>query len=254
MPVPETIIKSCLCIPDVSCYEIVKDFSGSIIAVAVAFFSVRYAFKQIAEQHKNTLKAQIEEQKRNTRIELFREICGLMDQSYSIIREVNSYCMIKKYSNIEMKSEINHLEYLDIVNKFGQALIAVISKVESHEIVNLMLFRVFRFSLQSIHHDLLAIQFSEDRYYVLERILELTSDAQMYFSDFQVCLQNMAYGEVFESEVPQREPADKRCKVITNDPETLKELHHYFWRETDWGKNCIKYEEEAKERFSDMGK
>ncbi len=249
MPAPETIIKSCLCISDVSCYEIVKDFSGPIIAVAVAFFSVKYAFKQIAAQHKNTLKAQIEEQKRNTRIELFKEVCGLMEQSDSIIREVNSYCMRKKYSNIEMKSDINHLEYLDIMSKFGQALIAVIIKVESHEIVNLMLFRVFRFSLQSIHHDLLTIQFAEDRFYVLERILELTSDAQMYFSDFQVCLQNMAYGEVFESEVPKREPADKRYKVITNDPENLKELHNYFRSETDWGKNGIKYEEEAKERF-----
>lgn len=252
MPEAEAIIKSCLYISDVSCYEIVRDFSGVFVAVAVALLGVGYAFKQIAEQHKNTLKAQLEEQKRNTRIELFREICGLMEQSHSVIREVNSFCMVKKYSNVEMKSEINNQEYFDIVNKFGQALIAVVSKVESHEIVNLMLFRVFRFSLQSIHYDLLAIRFSEDRTYVLERILELTSDAQMYFSDFQVCLQNMAYGEVFESEVPKREPPDKRSKVITNDTETLKKLHHYFWHETDWGKNCIKYEEEAKARFSNM--
>lgn len=249
MPEPE-IVKSCLGILNVGCYEMVKDFSGPIVGVLVAFFSVRFAFRQIAEQHSNTLKAQIEEQKRQTRIELFKEICGLMEQSQSVIRGVHSYCMRKKYSNIEMKADIDHVEYLELMRNFSQALIAVISKVESHEIVNLMLFRVFRFSLQSIHHDLLEIQFSKDRSHVLERLLQLADDSQMYFADFQVCLQNMAYGEVFDSEVPKREPADKRYKVITNDPDNLKELHHYFWRETDWGKNCIKYEEEAKERFS----
>ncbi|WP_299492122.1 hypothetical protein [uncultured Shewanella sp.] len=246
----ESIAKSCLWMSDVSCYEVVKDFSGPVIAAMVAFFSVRFAFKQIAIQHVNTLDVQIEGQKRQTRIELFKEVGGLMEQSKSIIFDINSYCMGKKYSNIEMKSEIDHLEYLELMRKFGQALMLVICKIESHEIVNLMLFRVFRFSLQSIHHDLLAIQFLENRSYVLERLIQLTDDSQLYFGDFQVCLQNMAYGDVFKSEVPKREPADKRCKVITNDPENLEELHHYFWRETDWGKTCIKYEEEANVQFS----
>ena len=72
----------------------------------------------------------------------------------------------------------------------------------------------------------------------------------MYFGDFQVCMQNMAYGEVFDSDVPHRVPADKRYKVITNCPDSLDKLHDYFWQETNWGKNCIKYENEAKEKFS----
>ncbi len=250
MPTSEVIVKSCLLISGVDCYDVAKDFSGPILAVLVAFFTVRFAFKQIATQHKNTLSAQIEESKRNTRIELFKNIGILSDQSSSIIREVNSYCMGKKYSNPEMKSEINHEEYLALMNKFGQALLSVISKVESHEIVNLKLFRVFRFSLQSIHHDLLSIQFEKNRFCVLEKFLELTSDAQCYLGDFQVCMQNMAYGEVFGSMVPHRVPVDKRFKVITNDSKELDKLLDYFSKETDWGKNCLKYEKEAEERFS----
>lgn len=250
MPVQETIIKSCLYISDVSCYEVAKDFSGPVAAILLAFFSVRFAFHQIAAQHENTLKAQLEEQKRQTRIELFKEIGSLMEQSKSIVSEVGSYCTSKKYSNIDMEGEIDNLEYLELMKKFSQALIAVILKVESHEIVNIMLFRVFRFSLQSIHHDLLSLQFNRDRVNVLEEIVRLSDDAKMYYGDFQVCLQNMAYGEVFDSEVPRREPPDKRYKVITNDPGNLEELHKYFWRETDWGKHCIKHEEEAAERFS----
>lgn len=149
-----------------------------------------------------------------------------------------------------MKSEINNEEYLGLMSKFSQALLAVISKIESHEIVNLKLFRVFRFSLQSIHHDLLGMQFKKDRVHVLETFLELTTDAQMYFGDFQVCMQNMAYGEVFNASVPHRIPADKRYKVITNDPQDLEELHDYFSKETNWGKSCLKYEKEAEGKFS----
>ena len=250
MPASEVIAQSCFFIADVGCYQVVKDFSGPIIAVIVAFCTVKFAFKQIAAQHKNTLSAQNEESKRNTRIELFKGIGQLLDQSSMIIREVNSYCMSKKYSNLEMKPEINHEEYLALMNKFGQALLAVSSKVESHEIVNLKLFRVFRFSLQSIHHDLLGMQLEKDRAQVLETLLELTNDAQMYFGDFQVCMQNMAYGEVFSSAIPHRIPADKRYKVITNDRQSLEELLDYFSKETNWGKNCLKYKKEAEEKFS----
>ena len=72
----------------------------------------------------------------------------------------------------------------------------------------------------------------------------------MYCGDFQVCMQNMAYGEVFDSEVPHRVPADKRYKVITNEEENLEELHEYFLKETNWGKSCLKHEKETEEKFS----
>ncbi|MFY0675905.1 MAG: hypothetical protein JXR18_01350 [Neptuniibacter sp.] len=250
MAEPEIIEKSCFFLSNIDCYAVVKDFSGPLVAVAVAFLTVKFAFRQISQQHSNTIEAQKENSKRDTRIELFKDINLLLDQSSSVIRDVNSYCMGKKYSNPQMESEINHEEYLALMSKFGQALLAVISKIESHEIVNLMLFRVFRFSLQSIHHDLLSMQFEQNRKNVLESFLELTNDAQMYFSDFQVCMQNMAYGEVFDSAVPHRVPAYKRYKVITNDAKNLEELHHYFWRETNWGKSCMQYEKEAAEKFS----
>ena len=168
MPVSETIVKSCLFISDVSCYDVVKDFSGPLVTIIVAIFAVRYAFKQISKQHENTLNAQKEESKRNTRIELFKDISTILDQSTSIILDVSTYCMVKKYSNIKMKSEINHEEYLMLNKKFSEALLVIISKIESYEIVNLMLFRVFRFAIQSILYDLRTIQSENDRFHVLE--------------------------------------------------------------------------------------
>jgi hypothetical protein len=250
MPDPaEAIVQSCLFIQNVGCYEVAKDFSGQFVALLVTFFGVRFTFSQISEQHQNTLDAQKEESKRNTRIELFKEISSLLDNSASMIRDVSTYCMIKKYSNLEMKADINHEEYFSILNKFGSALLAVISKIESHEIVHLKLFRVFRYSLQSIHHDLMALQFEKDRANVLERILKLTDDAQSYCADFQVCMQNIAYGEILNSKVPDRVTVDKSLKVIVDDPIKLDKLMSYFTKETNWGKNIAKYEKEAVEKY-----
>lgn len=250
MVASKIVEKSCYLIEGASCYDVVKDFSGPVLTVIAVLVSVFIAIKQLSKQHKNTLDAQKEEAKRNTRIELFKDINLLLDQSTTTIRDVHSYCFNKKYSNIEMKAQIDYVEFLELMKRFSHALLAVVSKIESHEIVNLKLFRVFRFSLQSIHHDLLALQSEKDRFKVLEDIIELTNNSIMYFGDFQVCMQNMAYGEVFDSDVPHRVPADKRYKVITNCPEKLDELHKYFWRETNWGKSCKKYEDEANEKFS----
>lgn len=250
MSTSNIVEKSCYFINNVSCYEITKDFAGPVLTVFAVIVSVLIAFKQLSKQHQNTLDAQIEEAKRNTRIELFKDINTLLDQSTTAIREVNSYCFNKKYSNLEMKAEVNHAEFLELMKSFSHALLCVVSKLESHEIVNLQLFRVFRFALQSIHHDLLSMQSEQDRFKVLETIIELANNSIMYFGDFQVCMQNMAYGDVFDSQVPYREPVDKRYKVITNCPQNLEKLLHYFSRETNWGKNCIKYENEAKKIFT----
>lgn len=246
----DQIIKGCLFLSDVNCYQFWQDFATPITTIFVATITIFIAFKQLSKQHSNNLKAQNEQFKSQTRIELFKEIGAISENSSSIIRDVSTYCMVKKYSNLEMKAEINHIEYHNILQKFGDALLALISKVETHEIVNLRLFRAFRFSLQSIQHDLMALRSSTDRTSILENLLQLTSDAQMYIGDFQICMQNMAYGEIFDNSVPYRVPADKRIKVITNDEKNLDELIDYFCKETNWGKICAKYEAEAEERFS----
>ncbi|MDO8281717.1 MAG: hypothetical protein Q7U10_03680 [Thermodesulfovibrionia bacterium] len=250
MQADNVIIESCLIFSNIGCYEIWRDFSGPLSAVVIAVITVRYAFRQLGAQHQNTLNAQKEESKRNTKIELFRDVSQLLESSSISIRDTSTFCMVKKYSNLDMKAQITVLEFNEILSKFGDALLSIVSKVETHEIVNLKLFRAVRFSLQSIHHDLLKLRSEGDRFLVLERILELTSDAQMYIGDFQVCMQNMAYGDIFDNNVPYRVPADKRYKVITNDEANLDELIKYFWTETDWGKTCAKYEAEAKAKYS----
>lgn len=250
MEASSTVVKSCYFVGDVSCYELLKDFVSPVLTVVAILISLLIALGQLYKQHKNTLNSQKEESKRNTRIEFFKEINNLLESSNTAILEVHTYCFVKKYSNFEMQAELNHVEFLELMKKFGNALLVAVSKIESHEIINFKLFRVFRFSLQSIHHDLLALQNEEDRFKTLEELIHLADDSMMYFGDFQVCMQNMVYGEIFDSVVPHRIPVDTRVKVITNCPQNLDKLHTYFWRETNWGKSCIKYENEAKKKFS----
>ncbi|MCK4704224.1 MAG: hypothetical protein KAT90_01975 [Gammaproteobacteria bacterium] len=247
--IKEIIAKSCLSIPDVSCYDVARDFTGPVVTALIAFFTVKFAFNQIAKQHQNTLDAQNQESKRNTKIELFKELNTLLDQVSATVREVGTYCMVKKYSNNEMKYEINHAEYLSLSGKLNQALLAVVSKIESHEIVNLKLFRAFRFSLQSIVYDIMKMEFEKDRSKVTEMFIEYTDEAQCYLGDFQVCMQNLSYSDVFGTHVPHRVPIDKSRKVITNNPSDLDDLLEYFSKETNWGKNNNKYEQEAIETY-----
>tara|TARA_R110002096_G_scaffold156008_1_gene320456 strand:- start:635 stop:1093 length:459 start_codon:yes stop_codon:yes gene_type:complete len=146
------------------------------------------------------------------------------------------------------------VEFQSFFETFGKPLLSLILHVEANQIINQKLFKTFRYALSSIHHDFMALQFHQDRAYILEKMIQLTDDAQMYMSDFQICLQNIAYGDVFNDAVPARIPADKRIKVITSDDAELDELLEYFSTQTAWGKKNLQLEKEAQERFSEANK
>jgi len=241
--------KSCCFISDVSCYEVAKDFAGPVLAALAVVVSIIIAFKQLSKQHSNTIKAQKEEAKRNTRIELFKEVSLLIEQSSAVIREVNSYCNVKKF-NPNAVALLDLKEYLELSQRVNQALLLLVSKIESHEIVHPKLFKTFRYSLQSIVHDVMKLRDDTTSTTCLDKMMDYTSDASCYLGDFQICLQNLAYGGIFKSKIDARVPIDKSLKVIEDDPEKLDVLLNYFENESNWGVSNAKYEKEALERFS----
>lgn len=85
MVASKVVEKSCYFISDVSCYEVAKDFAGPTLTALAVVVSFIIAFKQLSKQHSNTIKAQKEETKRITRIELFKEVSLLIEQSSSVI-------------------------------------------------------------------------------------------------------------------------------------------------------------------------
>jgi len=242
-------MEMCLFIEGAGCYEILKDFSGPLVTILIAYFGVRYAFKQIEMQHKNTIKVQKEESKRKTKIEVFKDFNVLIVSSSNTIRDVRTYCLTQKYPARDNSSEVNFDEYQKILNSFGGALSSLVLTVESHEIIHVNLFKVFRYSLQSIHHDLMQLRKEGNREILLDKVWVLANDAQNYLGDFQVCLQNMAYGDVFEGKVPVRVTVDKSLKVIVDDPKRLPELETHFRKKTAWGKSCDAAEKKAVEKY-----
>ncbi|NVK38156.1 MAG: hypothetical protein HWE18_09545 [Gammaproteobacteria bacterium] len=244
-----TVEKSCYFISDASCYEVAKDFAGPALAALAVIVSIIIAFKQLSKQHSNTIAAQKEEAKRNTRIELFKEVSLLIEQSSAVIREVNSYCNVKKF-NPNAVALLDLQEYLELSQRVNQALLLLVSKIESHEIVHPKLFKTFRYSLQSIVHDVMKLRDDTTSTTCLNKIMDYKSDASCYLGDFQICLQNLAYGDIFKSKIEARVPIDKSLKVIEDDPEKLDVLLNYFENESNWGVSNAKYEKEALERFS----
>ena len=249
MVASKLVEKSCCFISDVSCYEVAKDFAGPLLAALAVVVSIIIAFKQLSKQHSNTIKAQKEEAKRNTRIELFKEVSLLIEQSSAVIREVNSYCNVKKF-NPNAVALLDLEEYLELSQRVNQALLLLVSKIESHEIVHPKLFKTFRYSLQSIVHDVMKLRDDTTSTTCLDKMMDYTSDASCYLGDFQICLQNLAYGDIFKSKIDARVPIDKSLKAIEDDPEKLDVLLNYFENESNWGVSNAKYEKEALERFS----
>lgn len=81
-------------------------------------------------------------------------------------------------------------------------------------------------------------------------MMDYTYDASCYLGAFQVCLQNLAYSEIFKSKIEARLPIDQSLMVIEDEPTKLAELLNYFENESNWGINNAKYEKEALERLS----
>lgn len=249
MVASKIVEKSCFFISEASCYEVAKDFAGPALAALAVIVSIVIAFKQLSKQHSNTIKAQKEEAKRNTRIELFKDVSLLIEQSSAVIREVNTYCNVKKF-NLNAVALLDLNEYIELSQRVNQALLLLVSKIESHEIVHPKLFKTFRFSLQSIVHDIMKLRDDTTSTTCLNKMMDYTSDASCYLGDFQVCLQNLAYGEIYKSKIEPRVPIDKSLKVIEDKPEKLAVLLNYFENESNWGVSNAKYEKEALERFS----
>lgn len=241
------IEKSCYFINEYSCYEVVKDSANPLLAAITVIVSVFIAFKQLTKQHQNSISAQREEAKRNTKIELFREINLLLDNVSTLIWEVHTFCITRLHPIPGTPIELSCEEYETLSSRINQGLLSVVSKVESHEIINQKLLKVLRYSLQSIVHDVMQLRFNKDSEAVLKALELLSSDASCYLYDFQICMQNLAYSDVFKVSLPPRVPANKALKVITIDDGELDKLLNYFAYETNWGKNCKKYENEANE-------
>jgi len=245
----EIIGKSCYLINEFSCYEVAKDFAGPVLAAVAVISSIVIAFKQLSKQHGNALKAQEEKAKMNVRIELFKDIGLLIEQSSAVIREVNSYCHVKKCNPSDV-ALLDLQEYMALSQQVNQALLLIVSKIESHEIVHPKLFKTFRYSLQSIVYDVMKLREDTTSTTCLNKMMDYTSDASCYLGDFQVCLQNVAYGDIFKNKITARVPIDKSLKVIEDDPDKLDALLNYFEKDSNWGISNAKYEKEAREKFS----
>jgi hypothetical protein len=239
-------------------YEIAKDFASPILAILAILGSILIAFNQSSKHHKSTIKAQEEEVKLKTRIDVFNDINRILDDSKSEITSIYKFSTVRAYtSNIsKIYQERKKENYNKEVKSLREKLQTAITKSESHQIVNVKLFQAFINSLESIDYELGGLNlkeiesdkfdsFTEEeseyhegmRREVLTKLRQASKSAMFYFGDFQICLQNMAYSEIFGSNVPQRNQNEFTPKVISNNDNELQEFLEYLDTETEWGRN-----------------
>ncbi len=57
-----------------------------------------------------------------------------------------------------------------------------------------------------------------------------------YVFDMNYAFQNIFLKDLFDNDVTLRKPLDPKFKVLSTDPEEIKQLMHYFKNDTAFGK------------------
>lgn len=250
MPSSLTMTSSCFFIPEHGCYEVLKDFSGAIVTFLIFSLGFGITYYKLSKQHRDTLKQQDEEFKKRFKIELFNEFKSFFDLIHIEINDVCTFCRLSLHPVTIKMEEPNTVKYEKFRLKLGEALVAVILRIETREIVHPLLFQTFRYALQSLVHDIMELNYNKNIAETLPKLLTIGEDASCYLGDFQICLQNMTWGKVFDTKIKQRDPINNKLKVIVDNIDALTQLKQYFRDETEWGIHNKKIEQSVRDKFS----
>lgn len=239
---------------DWSWYEISKDFFPTIATLAVAFFSIRFAILQIKQQHQNSLDLQASERRKEIQLKLFEEIQEKLDGCASVAEAFGTDYLVKA-TFIKNGLDIPHDEgeFILKLRQVLEAITVVTIYIEHREIISPKLFRVARSAMHSAHHDLMEAMkdTSLDQRERYTAASKASGNASSYCTDLNACLQNEAFGDLFDNRAPVREPLDPNEKVITNDEVVLDELLRYFEHETPYGQQMDQVKADVARQYED---
>ena len=236
-------------------YQFSKDFFPTIATFIVAFFSIRFAVLQIKKQHQNALDLQVKERKKDIQLKMFEEIQAKLDACSSISSQINSNLIIH-YTFLENSVEPNYTD-VNFVNDLGTVMNSITDLtiyLEHREVISPKLFRVARNAMHSVHHDLLETlkNIKMDRIPRYKSAAKSAADASSYCHDLNACLQNHAFGDLFENKAPVRKPIDPNEKVIIDQDDKLVELLQYFEHETPYGQWMDRTNQAVREQYGQI--
>lgn len=171
-------------------------------------------------------------------------------------------------------------EILERYAHFSDAAIRVITLIETRLIVDPRLI-IFRTALNTVLHDTRMIIHGSFATWVMPNIpidnpqggilpytppvkaraekiaaicnavVDSLGDANAYSEDLLVALQNLLLGDLFDNEVPTRQPVDPDKRAVTLSK--ADELETWFRTTTAWGKEVTRIEAETVQRFASNG-
>ncbi|WP_032096117.1 MULTISPECIES: hypothetical protein [unclassified Alteromonas] len=233
-------------------YQFAKDFLPTFATLIVAFFSIRFAILQIKEQHQNALDLQVKQRKKDIQLTMFEEIQEKLDICSSISSQIHSN-LILHYTYLENGAEPNYTDvnFVQDISAVTKSITDVTIYLEHREVISPKLFRVARSAMHSVHHDLLETlkNVQMDRVLRYRTASKSAADASSYCHDLNSCLQNNAFGDLFENQAPVRQPIDPNEKVIVDEANKLDELLQYFEHETSYGQQMDRTNQLVREEY-----
>jgi hypothetical protein len=183
-----------------------------------------------------------------------------MKAASDFLSKTSSFIILRKHPIGDEPLGISLKELIDITKENSSHVHLLMTYSEQYQIIHPKFMETFRYALGNYSHlfgKLSSKHFtSANQVYSLpcaEEAHDLMLDAHCHIFDLQKGLQTIAFGDVFDTELVDRAPANPEFRVLSLDVGKLDSFHEYLLHDSPWGKEATKSEESAK-RFFNQGR
>lgn len=173
-------------------------------------------------------------------------------------------CRAKEFSDLHFTSNGSIIKLITLIEKYEIVspeleIFKIALNVASHDISEAhtplfqFLLRILPMEVIDVNGNIQVANILTPTEEQMQELTQLTNayknsqdDLGGYLYDFNIELQKLFLGYLFNNEVKVRAPIDPNVKVVTTEPGEMARLRQYFEEETPWGIHKREIEEEVR--------
>lgn len=254
--------------------EIVAAIIGAVSGILAAAIAAGLLIWQVGRQLRNAIESTRENERLELKLDVYREVVSLCSSSSTAEIDLLNYVRLFDHAVKQARAQeqngkavwipdSNVPRLLELKKAFDEGIVELALATERWEVIDprTYIFRkafhigsgrvlsafssYFEVALKTMPEEpsmqLGAVewrppddQMSESLEAAGSNLIEALMDVSGYTSDFQLAMQNLLLGDLFENQLPARTPLDPEVTVITLD--NHEELARYFDNETAEGR------------------